>query len=549
MNRRDFHALLAAGMAVSPLAAAQQGQSAAAEQSYDFVVYGGTAAGVTTAVAAARQGMKVVLLEPRDHVGGMVTGGLSGTDVGKREVIGGMALEFYLRAARRYDLGQHLQSIAWMPEPHVAESIFFEMLSEANVKVLFRHRLKEKTGVSLAGGRIRWIEMENGYRFRAPIFADCTYEGDLMAQAKVSYTVGREGISQYGESLAGVRAETPHHQFLYPIPARDANGRLYPEIGDYPRGTPGEGDHKVQAYNFRVIASNDPMKRRPWPKPEGYDPARYELLALYIAGEVKRLNRPPRLNEVALLRRIPNRKADFNNRGGFSSDYIGKNWEYPDGDYATRERIWNDHIQYQQGLYYFLATDSRVPRTLQMEMNEWGLAVDEYEDTQNWPHQLYVREARRMVGEFVATQKDLQTDLTKPDAIGMGSYQSDSHNIQRIVNDQGFVENEGDVQVAVNPYQIPYRILLPKREECINLLCPVPFSASHIAFASLRMEPQWMIIGHAAGVAASLAHTASKPPHEIDIRQLQEILREQGGVFEYVAPAQNSAVTKLQRYL
>lgn len=549
MNRRDFHSMVGAGMLASPLASAQSAGGTPTERTFDFVAYGGTAAGVTTAVAAARQGMKVALLEPHDHIGGMVSGGLSGTDVGRREVIGGMALEFYLRAGRRYDVGQHLNYLAWMPEPRVAESIFREMISEANVTLLFRHRLKEKTGVSMSGGRIRSIEMENGAKYSAPIFADCTYEGDLMAQAKVSYTVGREGVKQYGESLAGIRAVTPHHQFHYPIPARDANGKLYPEIGDYPRGTPGDGDHKVQAYNFRVIASNDPQNRLPWPKPEGYDPARYELLALYLAGEVKRLNRAPIFNEVSLLRRIPNRKADINNRGGFSSDYIGKNWEYPDGSYATRARIWNDHILYQQGLYYFLANDPRVPPTLQMEVNQWGLARDEYEDTNHWPHQIYVREARRMVGEFVATQKDLQTDLKKTDAIGMGSYQSDSHNIQRIVNEKGFVENEGDVQVAVNPYQISYRIMLPKREECINLLAPVPFSASHIAFASMRMEPQWMLIGHAAGVAASLAHQANKPPHEVDVKKLQGILLDQGAVFEYVRPVQNEAITKLQRLL
>ncbi len=549
MNRRDFHTLLAAGAVAAPLAAVRNSAGAPAEQAFDFVVYGGTAAGVTTAVAAARQGMKVALLEPRGHVGGMVSGGLSGTDVGRREVIGGMALEFYMRAGRRYDVGQHLNTFAWMPEPRVAESVFLEMLNEANVTLFLWHRLKEKTGVSMAGGRIRSIEMENGASFSAPLFADGTYEGDLMAQARVSYTVGREGVKQYGESLAGIRAETKYHQFLYPIPARDAAGKLYPEIGDNPRGIPGEGDAKVQAYNFRVIASNDPGNRIPWPKPEGYDPARYELLALYLAGEVKRLNRAPVFNEVSLLRRIPNRKADINNRGGFSSDYIGKNWEYPDGDYATRARIWNDHILYQQGLYYFLANDPRVPPTLQAEIREWGLARDEYEDTNNWPHQLYVREARRMVGEFVATQKDLQTDLRKPDAIGMGSYQSDSHNIQRIVNEKGLVENEGDVQVAVNPYQISYRVMLPKRGECVNLLAPVPFSASHIAFASMRMEPQWMIIGHAAGVAASLAHQSGKPPHEIDVKKLQEILLAQGAVFEYARPGQGDAVQKLERIL
>ena len=549
MNRRDFHSLLAAGMATSPLAAAQTGAHTSQEQSFDLVVYGSTAAGVTTAVAAARRGMRVALLEPGRNVGGMVTGGLSSTDIGRREVIGGMALEFHMRLGRRYGLTAHAQPIAWRPEPRVAESVFHEMLAPVSVKVLYSRRLKEKTGVSMSGGRIRSIEMENGDRFTAPLFSDCTYEGDLMAQAKVSYTVGREGVKQYNESLAGVRAHTPHHQFLTPIPARKADGSLYPEIGDYPMGTPGEGDHKVQAYNFRIIGTNNPMNRLPWPKPPGYDAARYELLAINVRNEAKRLNRPLLMTDIGGVGHIPNQKADINNKGGFSSDYIGKNWDYPDGDYATRERIWNDHIHYQQGLYYFLANDPSIPLETRMDISNWGLSLDEFEDTQFWPNQLYVREARRMVGEFVATQKDLQSDVKKPDVIGMGSYNSDSHNIQRIVNAQGNVENEGDVQVAVTPYQIPYRIMLPKREECVNLLVPVPFSASHIAFASLRMEPQWMIIGHAAGVAASLAHQAGNPPHEIDISQLQSILLEQGGVFEYVAPVQDGAIGKLQRVI
>ncbi len=554
MNRREFHSLVAAGMVTSPLAAtpapaAQQAAANPTERSFDFVVYGGTAAGVTTAVAAAREGLRVALLEPFHHVGGMVTGGLSGTDVGRREVIGGMALEFYLRCGRRYDVQEHLQQIAWMPEPHVAESVFHEMLAGAKVSVFYQHRLREGSGVEISSGRIRSITMENGQRFTAPLFADCTYEGDLMAQAKVSYTFGREGIADYGESLAGIRAHTQHHQFLTPIKAHDSSGKLYPEISPAPMGTPGEGDKKAQAYNFRVIATNNPMLRIPWPKPQNYDPWRYELLALYVQGEVKRLGRPPIFNEVSLFRSIPNRKADINNRGGFSSDYIGKNYEYPDGNYATRARIWQEHIDYQQGLYYFLANDERIPATLRMEVQSWGLCKDEYEDTGYWPHQLYVREARRMVGEFVATQKDLQTEVTKPDWIGMGSYQSDSHNIQRIVNADGFVENEGDVQVAVTPYQIPYRVMLPKREECSNLLAPVPFSATHIAFASLRMEPQWMIIGHAAGVAASMALKAQRAPHEIDVKQLQGKLVEQGAVWEYAASPQNAAIAKLQRSL
>jgi hypothetical protein len=521
--------------------------SAAAQQTYDLVVYGGTAAGVMTAVSGARQGLKTALLEPRSHVGGMVSGGLSGTDVGRREVIGGLALEFYYRAGRYYQLDRHLQETAWMPEPKVAETIMRDMLKESGAALFERHRLREKTGVRKEGTRIVEITMENGARFRAGIFADTSYEGDLMAQAKVSYTVGRESSSQYGESLAGVRAVTPSHQFAVDIPARDENGKLLAEVSPEPRGEPGSGDRRVQAYNFRVIASNVPENRIPWPKPAAYDATRYELLARYLTAMTSYMGRPLNINEVNLLRVIPNGKADFNNRGGFSTDYIGKNYGYPDGDYATRERIWKDHEEYQKGFYYFLATDPRVPKALQDEMNQWGLAKDEFVDTGHWPHQLYIREARRMVGEFVSTQKDLQTDLTKPDFIGMGSYNSDSHNVQRFVNERGFVENEGDVQVAVKPYQIPYRVLTPRRAEASNLLVPVCFSASHVSYSSMRMEPQYMILGHAAGIAAALAVAEKKAVQDVNIPELQRRLKNEGGVFEYGAEFQAQALAAIRK--
>jgi len=521
--------------------------SAFGQQPYDLVVYGGTAAGVMTAVSGARQGLKTVLMEPRDHVGGLVSGGLSGTDIGRAEVIGGLALEFYFRAGRHYNLAWYNQEIAWMPEPRVAESIFRTMLKEAGVTLLERHRLREKTGVRKNGANIVEITMENGARFEGRIFADTTYEGDLMAQSKVSYTLGRESSRQYGEDLAGVRARTPSHQFAVEIPARDRNGELLAEVSAAPRGEPGSGDRRIQAYNFRVIASKDPNNRLPWPKPANYDVKRYELLALYVTAMTPYLGRPLDINEINLLRVIPNHKADFNNRGGFSTDYIGKNYDYPDGDYATRARIWREHEDYQKGFYYFLANDARVPASLRQQMGEWGLAKDEFTDTGNWPHQLYIREARRMVGPFVATQKDLQTDLTKADVIGMGSYNSDSHNLQRFINDRGFVENEGDVQVSVKPYQIAYRVLTPKREEATNLLVPVCFSASHIAYSSMRMEPQYMIIGHAAGVAAALAIGAKAAVQDIDMGELQRRLKREGAVFEYGAQHNAEALSLIRR--
>jgi len=533
-------------LAVAALAAAG---ALPAQQSYDLVVYGGTAGGAMTAVAGARQGMKVALVNPGRHIGGLVSGGLSGTDTGRREVIGGLALEFYFRAGRYYKLERHLQELAWMPEPKAAEQIMRDMLKEQAVTLIENSPLREKTGVAKEGTKIVGITTTNGTHFRAKVFVDSSYEGDLMAQAKVSYTFGRESTQQYGETLAGIRAHTPSHQFAVDIPARDENGNLLPEISAEPRGEAGAADKRIQAYNFRVIATNVPENRIPWPKPEHYDVKRYELLARYLKAMTPYMGRPLDINEVNLLRVIPNGKADFNNRGGFSTDYIGKNYAYPDGDYATRARIWKEHEEYQKGFYYFLANDPRVPKPLQDQMNQWGLANDEFVDTGNWPHQLYIREARRMIGEYVATQKDLQTDLLKPDVVGMGSYGSDSHNLQRFVNDKGFVENEGDVQVGVKPYQIAYRSLTPKRAEATNLLVPVCLSASHVAYSSMRMEPQYMLLGHAAGVAAALAVKHGVAVQEVPLAELQQTLLAEGAVFELGIEHHNRALSIIrQRY-
>lgn len=354
-----------------------------------------------------------------------------------------------------------------------------------------------------------------------------------MAQAKVGFTWGRESEQQYGESLAGVREVSSGHRFLDKISAYDGSGHLLPEIYAGPKGTPGSGDKKVQAYNFRMILSDDAANQVAFPKPPNYDPKRYELLSRVLAAESKRLGRSPVLNEVTLIALIPNHKADFNNRGPFSTDYIGASWDYPNASYARREDIWQAHVDYTKGFFYFLAHDTSVPKPLRDEVNRWGLSRDEFGDTDHWPNQLYIREGRRMLGDFVMKQKDLQTDLSKPDPIGMGSYNSDSHNVQRIATPDGFVENEGDVEVGVHPYQIPYRVMLPKRTETTNLLVPVCLSASHVAYSSLRMEPQYMIIGQAAGVAAALAIREEKAVQDIDTSQLTGKLKEQGAVFEY----------------
>lgn len=539
-----------AGAGQSPPAAAAD----AAPRTYDLVVYGGTAGGVMTAIAAARQGATVALLEPRDHIGGMVSGGLGWTDFGRKEVIGGYSREYYERAGRKYGA-----PIQWLLEPHVAEALFADWIKEAGVTLFSRHRLREKTGVTKRGTTISAIAMENGAVFRAKIFADATYEGDLMAQAGVTYTWGREGSAEYGESLAGVRDRTPKHQFQVSLSPTDARGQLLPEISPAKRAPDGSADRKVQAYNFRLCMTKTAENRVPFPRPAGYDAARFALLARMLSamdaikreaaanGTAKappaggdpmfRLKQPWSLEDVMKPDPIPNGKTDTNNNGAFSTDYIGGNYDYPDADYATRARIWQAHVDYVQGFFYFLQHDPQVPTPLHDAMAPWGLCKDEFTDTGHWPHQLYVRESRRMVGTYVMSQADIQTRLTKPDVIGMGSYNSDSHNIQRIVNAQGFVENEGDMQVPVTPYQIPYRMIVPKKADATNLLVPVCFSATHVAYATLRMEPQYMIIGQAAGVAAKMAIDANVALQDIDTAALTKTLREQRAVMEWVKPA------------
>lgn len=506
------------------------------DSGHDVVVYGGTASGVIASVAAARAGASVLLLEPRHHLGGMATGGLSRTDFGKKQVIGGDALEFYWRVGLKYGMNRYAQDVAWYYEPHVGEQVFREMLQEARVEVRFGHRLREHNGVRKEGARIVSITTDDGKTYAARIFIDCSYEGDLIAQSGVKYTWGRESTEQYGESLAGVREQTPKHQFVDKISAYDAQHHLLPEIGAGPKGTPGSADKKVQSYNFRLILSDDPGNQVEFPKPPGYNPQRYELLARLLKAETIRLGRSPYLHEVTLIAPIPNHKADFNNNGPFSTDYIGASWDYPTGSYVRQAEIWQAHVNYTKGFFYFLAHDPRVPKGLHDEVNRWGLAKDEFRDTQNWPNQLYIREARRMIGEYVMTQKDLQTDRTKPDPIGMGSYNSDSHNVQRVVTPDGYVENEGDVQVPVQPYQIPYRVMLPKRDQMTNLLVPVCLSASHVAYSSLRMEPQYMIIGQAAGVAAAMASKNDKAVQQIDVDALVSKLKTEGAVMEYQPP-------------
>jgi len=512
-----------------------------ATQSFDVIVYGGTAGGVIAAVTAAREGLKTVLLEPSAHVGGMVSSGLGFTDYGKKEVIGGYAYEFYFRIGKRYGISQYGQDVAWLHEPHVAEEVFREMLTGAGVTLIDHARLVEKKGVHKSGTRIESIDTEMG-TYSAPIFIDASYEGDLMAQSGVEWTYGRESSAQYGESLAGVRDRTPLHQFLVDVPARDSQGKLLPEISAQTPAAPGSADKAVQAYNFRMCFSESP-DRIAFTKPPNYNSKRYELLARLIEARTKAEGKPPALGTLMKIDRLPNGTTDINNNGAFSTDFIGGSWPYPNASYAERDAIWQRHKDYTAGLFYFLAHDASVPQQVRDEMNHWGLCPQEFADSDHWPRQLYIREDRRMVGEFVMIQKDLQTDLAKPDPIGMGSYNSDSHNVERIADANGIARNEGDMQVAVKPYQIPYRILLPKRDQDTNLLVPVAFSASHVAYSSVRMEPQYMILGQAAGMAAKMAIEGKKAVQEIDTRVLTEKLRAQGAVMEYAPSPQGPALS------
>ncbi len=546
LRRHPFHTSLSFLAFVVSLCLSSA-SAATSKTPVDLLVYGGTASGVITAYSASKEGLHVVLLEPRARLGGMVTGGLSATDLGQFQIIGGYARDFYTRAAEHYGTHTLEKHEDWLSEPHIGEEIFRAMLNEAGVEVHFHEKLIEHRGVVMTSRHVTSIKTIDGKVWRAKVFADCSYEGDVMAQSGVTYTIGREAIAKYGEDLAGVRDKTPAHQFTWPLNAYDDQHRLLPEINPGPLDPPGSGDRKVQAYNFRLILTHDPANQVPYPKPANYDPARFALLRRYLTEFEKNKGRVPNFHDVTNPVEIPNHKADFNNNGPVSTDYIGHSWNYPDGSYAVKQKIWNDTAEYTQAFFYFLANDPGVPPSLQKEVNQWGLSKDEFVDNGNFPNQLYIREGRRMVGVYVMRQADLQTARTKPDSIGMGSYQSDSHNIQRVARQDGTVTNEGDVQVAVQPYEIPLRVMLPQKDQVDNLLVPVCLSASHVAYSSVRMEPQYMIIGQAAGVVASLAAQMGIAVQDISVPTLQQKLHERKAVLNLTDAEANPKAPKGSR--
>lgn len=494
------------------------------EITYDICVYGGTSAGVIAAYSAKMLNKKVILIEPGQRLGGLTSGGLGFTDIGNKQVVTGLSKDFYRRVGSHY--GKLEQ---WVFEPGVAKNIFDEYIQKANIEVLYGYRIVD---ANVKNKTIKNISIQetnnptNKKRINAKMFIDCTYEGDLMAKSGVSYTFGRENNSVYRETYNGVQLMHRHQfpDFIDPFKVKgDSTSGLVWGVSDAKLAENGTDDKLIQAYNYRICLTNDQNNRKEITKPEKYDPSWYELLLrLFEAQPDKR-----KLNDYFIWSKMPNNKTDINNRGGFSTDMIGMNHNYPEGTYEERENIINQHKDYTQGLLYFIKTDPRVPKELQHEIQEWGYPLDEYVETDNWSPQLYIREARRLIGEYVMTQANCEHKEIVEDGIAMAAYTMDSHNCQRIIVEKDgylMVKNEGNVEIGGGlPYPISYRSIIPKKEECKNLLVPVCLSASHIAFGSIRMEPVFMVLAQSAAIAASEALTTGDI-HKVDVRKIQELL-------------------------
>ncbi len=520
----------------------------------DVIVYGGTPAAITSAVQIHKMGKSVIIVCPDKHLGGMSSSGLGYTDTGNKKVIGGLSREFYQRIYQYYqkpetwkyekkeeygNKGQGTPAIdgthktMWIFEPSIAEKVFEDFINENNIKVYRNEWLNRKSGVTKKDGKIYSFKTLSGKNFKGEIFIDATYEGDLMAAADVSYTIGREANRIYNEKWNGIEVGVLHHKHNfgrrkispYNDP-KDPNSGVLPRISTGDPGKKGAGDKKIQAYCFRMCLTKDKSNRVPFKKPIGYDPTQYELLIrLYESGWDETFHK---------FDAIPNKKTDVNNHGPFSTDNIGMNYEYPEASYEKRKEIIKEHQTYQQGLFYFIATDPRIPKKVQIEMNQWGLAKDEFTDNDNWPYQLYVREARRMKGKVVMTEHEIMGKKKVTDPIGMGSYNMDSHNVQRYITKKGYVQNEGDIGVNIKkPYGISMGAIIPKKEDCRNLLVTVALSSSHIAYGSIRMEPVFMIIGQSAGIMAVTALEKGLDIFDLNYQDIKPELLKAGQILTF----------------
>jgi hypothetical protein len=518
---------------------------------YQVIVYGATPAGIMAAMAAKRLNVSVLLIEPGAHIGGVVAGGLGRTDIDGPQFIGGLSRDFLNEVSSRVPREYQSPGRPWDLEPKVAMEVFKTWINRE--KILLQTKMPLKS-VTKKGNQIISLTFENGITYTAQVFIDATYEGDLMAMAGIPYRVGRESAAEYGEpsagfhqnpvklyeedvyckrhpDLGGPSGNNPRYlhdtQFGANISPYAANGQLLWGINRGPKPQPGTGDSLVQAYCFRVPVTNRPDLKVPWPKPAHYYPDRYELLLRYI-------NAHPCIAFTKLVHtgRLPNGKFDCNSCGPFTIDYVGGNTKYPEGAPEIRKQIVQDHEDYQKGFFWFLANDTRVPERLRKEAREFGLCRDEFTDNGHWPYQLYIRESRRMEGAYIMKEHDITVDVYKDDAIGMASFIADAHPVQRIVNEKGFVEEEGHLARATRPYEIPYQSLVPRATDCTNLIVPVCLSASHVAYCSIRMEPVFMIMGHASGIAAAMAATKLINVQDVNIAGLQKKLIEQGQVLQ-----------------
>ncbi|GFE90137.1 FAD-dependent oxidoreductase [Steroidobacter agaridevorans] len=534
-------AVLALGLVAGCTGSARQGDAKVA----DLVIYGCTPAGLTAAITAKSRDRSVVLLCPERHVGGMTTNGLGWADTGNHAAIGGMARRFY------QDVKTHYQAVGfkgiatsqsktegeedamWVFEPHVAETIYLRWLKDAGIEPVFNAKLRlDSSAVEKRDQQIVSIQMLDGARYTGRVFVDATYEGDLMAMAGVSFTTGREGNAMYGEDYNGVQtANAEQHNFEIDIDPYvkpgDRSSGLVPLVEPGPPGEQGAGDKRIQAYNFRLCMTKDPANRAPVPKPADYDPWTYELLGRYLDAGWR--------HKFRKFDPIPNNKTDVNNYGAISTDFIGGNYDYPTAGYERRRQIFEAHKNYQSGLIWFMQNDPRVPTDVRQSMSEWGLCADEFVDNGHWPREMYVREARRMVSDFVMTERHLEGQLPTPRSVGLGSYTMDSHNVQRYVNADGFARNEGDVQIHLDrTYEISYDAIVPRAAESTNLFVPVAVSASHIAYGSIRMEPVFMILGQSVGEAAVLAIEQGVRVQDVSYEKLAARLRDRGQLIDPV---------------